>query len=96
MAAFRRLFLCSTLLLWTIWALDLVPSPPTSSGGAYSCRLVSLRSSDGVRLQGIVFRAAKPRAIALLLVHGFAGNFYEAYFPDSLRPRPTPATTHSH
>jgi predicted alpha/beta-fold hydrolase len=34
-----------------------------------------------VRLQGIIFRAAKPRASALLLVHGYAGNFYEAYFP---------------
>jgi pimeloyl-ACP methyl ester carboxylesterase len=40
-----------------------------------------LRALDGVRLQGIVFRASKPRASALLLVHGYAGNFYEAYFP---------------
>jgi pimeloyl-ACP methyl ester carboxylesterase len=42
---------------------------------------VTLRATDGVRLQGIVFHASKPRASALLLVHGYAGNFYEAYFP---------------
>ncbi|MFZ0799817.1 MAG: alpha/beta fold hydrolase [Terriglobales bacterium] len=39
-----------------------------------------MRTTDGVRLQGIVFRASKPRPSALLLVHGYAGTFYSAYF----------------
>ena len=33
-----------------------------------------------MRLQGIVFRAPKPRQSALLLVHGYGGTFYGAYF----------------
>jgi pimeloyl-ACP methyl ester carboxylesterase len=42
--------------------------------------LVTLRTTDGVRLQGIIFRASKPRQNALLLVHGYGGTFYGAYF----------------
>lgn len=81
MLALRRLLLHATLLLWAPWALAQVPSSPVSTSGACSSELVTLRAPDGVRLQGIVFRASKPRANALLLVHGYAGNFYEAYFP---------------
>jgi len=41
--------------------------------------MLTLRTTDGVALQGIIFRATKPTAVALLLVHGYGGNFYEAY-----------------
>ena len=81
MPALRRLFLYFTLLLWAAWALAQGPPLHISAGGTCSSELVRLRTSDGERLQGIVFRASKPRASALLLVHGYAGNFYEAYFP---------------
>jgi pimeloyl-ACP methyl ester carboxylesterase len=81
MLALRRLLLHGTLVLWAPWALAQVPASPISTSAACSSELVTLHAADGVRLQGIVFRASKPRANALLLVHGYAGNFYEAYFP---------------
>ncbi|HYA63779.1 MAG TPA: alpha/beta fold hydrolase [Candidatus Sulfotelmatobacter sp.] len=81
MLALRRLLLHATLVLWAPWALAQVPASPISTSGACSSELVTLRAADGVRLQGIVFRASKPRENALLLIHGYAGNFYEAYFP---------------
>jgi pimeloyl-ACP methyl ester carboxylesterase len=79
--AFHRLVLHSTLLLWATLALAQAPPSRTSTGGTCSSELVGLHTTDGVRLQGIIFRASKPRPSALLLVHGYAGNFYEAYFP---------------
>jgi pimeloyl-ACP methyl ester carboxylesterase len=82
MTALRRFLLHSTLLLWVACALAQAPSPRIATGGVCSSELVTLRTADGVRLQGIVFHASKPRASALLLVHGYAGNFYEAYFPE--------------
>jgi dienelactone hydrolase len=43
---------------------------------------VSLTTSDGAHLAGIVYRpAAAPSPVGLLLVHGFGANFYESYFP---------------
>jgi len=43
---------------------------------------VALRTADGVLLNGLLYRPlATPRSTAILLVHGFGGNFYEAYFP---------------
>ncbi len=81
MSALRRLLLHSTLLLWAAWALAQPLPSRNSTGGVCSSELVTLRTTDGVRLQGLIFRASKPRASALLLVHGYAGNFYEAYFP---------------
>jgi len=81
MLALHKLPLRAVLLLCAAWAVG-QPSPPrVSTGAACSTEMVTLRTADGVRLQGIVFHAAKPRANALLLVHGFGGNFYEAYFP---------------
>src|SRR5271157_5998330 len=82
MTAFRGFLLHSTLLLWAAWALAQVPLSRISTGGVCSSEVVTLRTADEVRLQGIVFRVSKPRASALLLVHGYAGNFYEAYFPE--------------
>jgi pimeloyl-ACP methyl ester carboxylesterase len=81
MLALRRLLLRVMLLLWAAWSLAQAPSSRIWAGGACSSELVTLHAADGVRLQGIVFRASKPRASAALLVHGYAGNFYEAYFP---------------
>jgi pimeloyl-ACP methyl ester carboxylesterase len=80
MPAPRALFWYSTLL-WAAWASAQAPTSHTSTGASCSSALVTLRATDGVRLQGIVLRASKPRSSALLLVHGFGGNFYGAYFP---------------
>ncbi len=56
-------------------------SAPASTAGC-SVEQIALRASDGVLLEGIFYRpAAKPRSVALLLVHGFGGNYYEAFFP---------------
>jgi pimeloyl-ACP methyl ester carboxylesterase len=44
--------------------------------------MIRLRTSDGVRLDGVIYRpVSKPRATALVLVHGFGGEFYSGYFP---------------
>ncbi len=44
---------------------------------------VALTTSDGVRLNGIVYRpdTGKPSPVGLMLVHGYGGNYYGAYFP---------------
>jgi pimeloyl-ACP methyl ester carboxylesterase len=79
MPALRTSLLNSALILCALWALGQPPAPVLTNA-ACSSELVTLRTADGVRLQGIVFRAAKPRPAALLLVHGYAGTFYGAYF----------------
>ena len=48
---------------------------------AVTLEQVVLTTSDGVRLDGILYRPAKPSQVGLMLVHGFGGNFYGAYFP---------------
>jgi pimeloyl-ACP methyl ester carboxylesterase len=79
MSAFRRLLVCAMSLLWT--AVSLAQTPPAHISTRRTCsELVTLHTTDSVRLQGIVFRASKPRQSALLLVHGYAGTFYGAYF----------------
>jgi pimeloyl-ACP methyl ester carboxylesterase len=56
-------------------------SSPASSD-ACTVEQVALRTADGVLLDGLLYRpVATPRLSAILLVHGFGGNFYEAYFP---------------
>src|SRR5271157_4874272 len=77
----RRLFLHAVLLLCAAWALAQPAPPRVSTGAACSTEMVTLRTADGARLQGIIFHATKPSASALLLVHGYGGNFYEAYLP---------------
>jgi pimeloyl-ACP methyl ester carboxylesterase len=81
MPTLRTLLSNALLLLCAAWALAQPAPPRVSTGAACSTEMVTLRTTDGVRLQGIIFRAAKPSASALLLVHGYGGNFYEAYFP---------------
>jgi pimeloyl-ACP methyl ester carboxylesterase len=80
MSVFRRLLLYATPFLCAAWALAQPAPPPVSTGAACSTELVTLRTTDGVRLQGIIFRASKPRPSALMLVHGYGGTFYGAYF----------------
>ena len=81
MPTLRTLLWDTVFLLCAAWALG-QPAPGSVSAGApCSTEIVTLKTSDGVRLQGIVFRAARPKATALFLVHGYGGNFYEAYFP---------------
>jgi pimeloyl-ACP methyl ester carboxylesterase len=80
MSVFRRFLLYASPFLCAAWALAQPATPTVSTGAACSTELVTLRTADGVRLQGIIFRASKPRQSALLLVHGYAGTFYGAYF----------------
>ena len=80
MSAFRRLLLYASPFLCAAWALAQPAPPRVSTSAACSTELVTLRTTDGVRLQGIIFRASKPRQSALLLVHGYGGTFYGAYF----------------
>ena len=81
MPTLRTLLWDTVFLLCAAWALG-QPAPGSVSAGApCSTEIVTLKTADGVRLQGIVFRAARPKATALFLVHGYGGNFYEAYFP---------------
>ena len=71
----------AVLLFYAACALGQAAQATVSTGAACSTEIVTLRTADGVRLQGVVFRVPKPRPAALFLVHGYGGNFYEAYFP---------------
>lgn len=63
-------------------AISPFPSSVPGSTNACSIEQVALRTADGVLLNGLFYRPiATPRSSAILLVHGFGGNFYEAYFP---------------
>jgi pimeloyl-ACP methyl ester carboxylesterase len=81
MPTLRTWLLKSVLFLCAAGALAQSPPAPVPSGAPCSAEMLTLRTTDGVALQGIIFRAAKPNPAALLLVHGYGGNFYEAYFP---------------
>ncbi len=81
MPTLRTLPWNTVFLLCAAWALGQPALASTSTGPSCSTEIVELRTADGVRLQGLVFRAARPKTAALLLVHGYGGNFYEAYFP---------------
>jgi pimeloyl-ACP methyl ester carboxylesterase len=70
----------AALVLCAAWALAQTPLAPVPASGSCSSELVTVRTADGIRLQGIVFHAPKPRATALMLVHGYGGTFYGAYF----------------
>ncbi len=66
--------------MWT--AVSSFPSSILAPANAYSIEQTALRTSDGVLLNGLLYRpVAASRSTAILLVHGFSGNFYEAYFP---------------
>jgi pimeloyl-ACP methyl ester carboxylesterase len=81
MPTLRRPLASAVFLLCAAWALGQPAPASVSTGATCSTKIVTLRTADGVRLQGAFFRAEKPKAAALLLVHGYGGNFYESYFP---------------
>jgi len=81
MPTLRTLLSNTVFLLSATWALGQPAPASVSTGATCSSEIVSLRTPDGVRLQGVVYRAPKPKAVALFLVHGYGGNFYESYFP---------------
>jgi len=62
-------------------ALPSLHSAPTPKA-AYSAQQVGVTAAEGIVLNGILYRpTAKPRPAAILLVHGYGGNFYSGYFP---------------
>ncbi len=65
------------------WAtLSSLPLSTSAGKSACSVEQVALNTRDGVLLNGVLYQPeAKPRATAILLVHGFGGNFYNEYFP---------------
>lgn len=73
----------SIVLLATLLISGLAPafSGPQTAPASGAVEQVTLRTGDGVRLDGLLYRAATARPTALVLVHGYAGNFYSAYFP---------------
>ncbi len=62
-------------------ALGFHPPPAPARKAARSVEQVALPTRDGALLNGVLYRPGKPRLTAILLVHGFAGNFYNEYFP---------------
>jgi pimeloyl-ACP methyl ester carboxylesterase len=66
-----------------IWAvLGPVARPVSAQKPSCAVEQVTLITRDRILLNGIVYQpAAKPRQTAILLVHGFGGNFYGEYFP---------------
>lgn len=80
MPRLRTLLSNALIPLCVAWAMAQTPPAQVSTSAVCSSELVALRTNDGVRLQGMVFHAAKPRKSALLLVHGYGGAFYSAYF----------------
>jgi pimeloyl-ACP methyl ester carboxylesterase len=47
---------------------------------AVSVQLIALHTSDSVRLDGVLYQPLKPTPVGLMLVHGYGGTFYGAYF----------------
>ena len=82
---YKRLNLAAVLLVCTLapWAaLDSRPKWASADKAAYSVEQVALPTRDSALLSGVLYRPeAKPRPTAILLVHGFGGNFYNEYFP---------------
>lgn len=79
MPTLRTLLSNTVLLLWAASALGQL-ALVSASDSTCSAEIVTVRTADGAGLDGILFRAAKPKAAALFLVHGYGGNFYESYF----------------
>lgn len=57
------------------------PRPEPAEKSAACAQLISLRTPDAVRLEGVLYRPLQPGPIGLMLVHGYGGHFYGAYFP---------------
>ena len=54
--------------------------PEPAEKSAACAQLISLRTSDAVRLDGVLYQPVKPGPVGLILVHGYGGTFYGAYF----------------
>src|SRR5208282_5665615 len=72
--------LLGSLATWE--ALASLPQSIPAGKPAYSVEQATLTTHDGARLNGIFYQPASgARPTAILLVHGFGGNFYNEYFP---------------
>ncbi len=71
-------YMAITVLLCALGAAAQASKP---AAAAVSLEQVTLTTTDGVRLNGLVYRPANPSPVGLMLVHGFGGSFYGAYFP---------------
>jgi len=70
------------LLTGASWAHRHGQSEAAARVSACPVEQVALRTADGNLLDGVFYRpSVSPRAAAILLVHGFGGNFYNEYFP---------------
>jgi len=56
------------------------PAVAPAEKPAVSVQLISLHTSDSVRLDGVLYQPLKPGPVGLMLVHGYGGTFYGAYF----------------
>jgi pimeloyl-ACP methyl ester carboxylesterase len=66
----------------TTWATHSAHQSSLSPTTGCLSEQVALRTPDGTLLNGVFYRpAANQRPTAILLVHGFGGNFYNEYFP---------------
>jgi pimeloyl-ACP methyl ester carboxylesterase len=72
----------SLLTLALLLCAGALPSQSTPASTGCSLQQVDLQTSAGVRLEGLLYGATKPRAAALVLVHGYGSNFYSGYFPE--------------
>lgn len=71
------------LLLFTAasWAAHRPRESEAARVSACPLEQVGLRTADGHLLDGVFYRpSAAPRGAAIMLVHGFGGNFYNEYF----------------
>ena len=56
------------------------PAAAPAEKPAVSVQLIALHTSDSVRLDGVLYQPLKPTPVGLMLVHGYGGTFYGAYF----------------
>ena len=67
-------------ILGVLAAAQTQPSGARVGKPAVCAQLISLRTTDGVRLDGVLYQPTKPGPVGLMLVHGYGGTFYGAYF----------------
>jgi pimeloyl-ACP methyl ester carboxylesterase len=76
--------LLGSVAIWAAFCFR--PSSASALTKAFSVEQVALRTTDGVTLDGVLYRpTANPRPTAFLLVHGYGTNFYSGFFPPFAR-----------
>ncbi|MBI5167531.1 MAG: alpha/beta fold hydrolase [candidate division NC10 bacterium] len=92
----------SFFIIWVLllWAVKSSLAPPLSNAATLfpvKTELVSIFTSDGVRLDGAFYTPEKapikPR-VGILFIHGYAGNFYtsvQAFLPKAMAERGYPS-----